>query len=117
MGNANSFFENKSMVCIKYYDAVLDDTFICDSQVECLSCSLRFYLPEHNIGFHILNDKDLCVYPMTHPKDKKLCMQREKILSKKLCKKLVDYNHTTISITLLPKELLDELKRLNTFLN
>lgn len=112
MGNANSFFENKNIVCIKYYHTVVDDTFICESQIETLSCSLRFYLPEQNIGFHILNNKDLCVYPMTQSKDKSLCMQREKILSKKLYKKIVDYNNTTIAITLLPKELLSELKSL-----
>ena len=105
------------MVCIKYYHTVVDDAFICDSQIESLSCSLRFYLPEHNIGFYILNDKDVCVYPMTQSQDKKLCMQRVKILSKKLYKKIVDYNNTTIAMTLLPKELLSELKCLTTFLD
>ena len=112
MGNANSFFENKNIVCIKYQHLVVDDTLISDSQVEMFSCSLRFYLPEHNIGFHILDDKNLCVYPMTHSKDKKLWMQQEKILSKNLYKKLVDYNNTTTAMTLLPKELLGELNRL-----
>ena len=114
MGNANSFFETKSMVCIKYKHCVEDDSLMCDSQIAMVSCSVRFYLPEQNIGFHILDNKELCVYPMTHPKDKNLWMPREKILSKNLYKKLVDYNNTTTAMTLLPKELLDELKRLNT---
>lgn len=73
------------------------------------SCSVRFYLPEYNIGFHILDDKDLCVYPMTQSKDKNLWMQQEKILSKNLYKKIIDYNNTTTAMTLLPKELLGEL--------
>ena len=115
MGNANSFFETKSMVCIKYKHCVEDDSLMCDSQIAMFSCSVRFYLPEHNIGFHILDDKELYVYPMTQSKDKNLWMQQEKILSKNLYKKIIDYNNTTTAMTLLSKEMLDELKRLNTF--
>jgi len=46
---------------------------------------------------------------MTQSKDKKLWMQQEKILSKNLYKKIIDYNNTT---TAMSKELLGELTRL-----
>ena len=118
MGNKNSYCRllphgkcssnKKGKLCIVYQDKVYIDFTHNDSTVVS-----KYYLPDRNIGFHILEDI-LYVYSSDEPKCHK-DIKKDIILPKKLYDKIIEMYTLMEQKKIKSVYLVDELKRLNNY--
>lgn len=117
MGNINSYSRllsasecssNKNgKFCVVYQDKVYTD-FIHDES----AIVSKYYLPDRNIGFHILDDM-LYVYSCECSKDKRNI--KEIRLSKKIYDKIIDIHKITELKKIKSVFVIDELRKLNNY--
>ena len=118
MGNKNSYCRllphakcssnKKGKLCIVYQDKVYIDFTHNDSTIVS-----KYYLPDRNIGFHILEDI-LYVYSSDEPKCHK-DIKKDIILPKKLYDKIIEMYTLMEQKKIKSVYLVDELKRLNNY--
>ena len=110
MGNKNSYvklFNEKDKLCIVYQDKLYTDYIHNESTIVTI-----YYLPDRNIGFHIL-DELLYVYSSTSSKD--ITNKKEINLPKKLYNKIVDIHKLAELKKIKSVFVIQELKRLNNY--
>ena len=118
MGNKNSYCRllphskyssnKKGKLCIVYQDKVYIDFTHNDSTIVS-----KYYLPDRNIGFHILEDI-LYVYSSHESKCYK-DIKKDIILPKKLYDKIIEMYNLMEQKKIKSVYLVDELKRLNNY--
>jgi hypothetical protein len=117
MGNINSYSRllsasecssNKNgKFCVVYQDKVYTD-FIHNESV----IVSKYYLPDRNIGFHILDDM-LYVYSCDCSKDKR--NKKEIRISKKIYDKIIEIYKLTEQKKIKSVFVIDELRKLNNY--
>ena len=117
MGNKNSYSRllsasecssNKNgKFCVVYQDKVYTDFIHNESAI-----ISKYYLPDRNIGFHILDDM-LYVYSCEYSKDKR--NKKEIRLSKKIYDKIIDIHKLTEQKKIKSVFVIDELRKLNNY--
>ena len=117
MGNKNSYSillsagECSSIkngkFCIVYQDKVYTDFIHNESTIVS-----KYYLPDRNIGFHIL-DELLYVYSCECSKDKR--NKKEIKLSKKIYDKIIDIHKLTEQKKIKSVFVIEELRKLNNY--
>ena len=117
MGNKNSYSRllsagecssnNNGKFCVVYQDKVYTD-FIHDES----AIVSKYYLPDRNIGFHILDDM-LYVYSCECSNDK--LNKKEIRLSKKIYDKIVDIYKLTEQKKIKSVFVIEEIRKLNNY--
>ena len=117
MGNKNSYCRllsasecssNKNgKFCVVYQDKVYTDFIHNESAI-----ISKYYLPDRNIGFHILDDM-LYVYSCEYSKDKR--NKKEIRLSKKIYDKIIDIHKITELKKIKSVFVIEELRKLNNY--
>jgi len=106
-GNGNNMAK-KGKLCIVYQDKVYIDFTHNDSTVVS-----KYYLPDRNIGFYMLEDI-LYVYSSDGPQCHK-DIKKDIILPKKLYDKIIEMYNLMEQKKIKSVYLVDELKRLNNY--